>query len=181
VLPKSYEQGSKVQTIHLTDNGDEKEAVLDLWTTLSYGKLSEGCKTRGSMARDFEVMKYDDELRINGAGQPNPRKPSHRTREMARVDYETSELRNYARELASCFHLYVNATDGLVERVTDRDEMSTVFQGFLSDMSSADRTESECLRLEGNVMTQLRQQRLLRSKRVGERVVMTMARMGGPG
>lgn len=179
-VAKVLQQGSEVLTIHLTDNGDQKEAVLDLRTTLPYREVKRRLQSARINGQRFRVMKCgNDKIRINGAGQSNPRKPSQR--EMSGNDDEKAELRNYARELATCFHLHVNASDGLLERVTDREEMSIVFQGFLADMSSAERTESECLRLEGHVMTQLRQQRLLRSKRVGERVVMTMARMGGPG
>jgi hypothetical protein len=75
----------------------------------------------------------------------------------------------------------VNADDELLERVSDREEMSLVFQSFLFDMSASEQSERERFEVEKSVMTHLRQQRLLRSKRVGDQVLMTLARLGGPG
>jgi hypothetical protein len=73
----------------------------------------------------------------------------------------------------------VNADDELLERVSDREEMSLVFQSFLSHMSASEQSERERFEVEKSVMTHLRQQRLLRSKRVVDQVLMTLARLGG--
>jgi hypothetical protein len=73
----------------------------------------------------------------------------------------------------------VNADDELLERVSDREEMSLVFQSFLPDMSASEQSERERSEVEKSVMTHLRQQRLLRYKRAGDQVLMTLARLGG--
>ena len=119
-------------------------------------------------------------VRKNVNANANASNATESRRLTGRTD-DANEHFKYVTELASCFHLHVNANSELLERVTDRGEMGIVFQAFLSDMSLADRTRQECRALEGKVMASLRRQRLLRSKRIRDRVIMTMARMGGPG
>jgi helicase MOV-10 len=76
--------------------------------------------------------------------------------------------------------MHISENEHLLQRAADRDEMSQIFQAFLSDLSAQERTSSERRRLEVNAMTLLRQMRLLKSRRIGDyKVVMTIANSSG--
>jgi hypothetical protein len=169
--------GSNVQTIQLQTIGQRQAAVLQVETTLTLEAA-----TRLLKESKFSVRKQNSVINgTNGVTKSKPKGKSRKSKGTSLWTPEEIEHRNYANELATCFHLHVNACENLLERVTDREEMHIAFQAFLSDMSSADRTRQQCRELEATVMAALRRQRLLRSKRYRDWVVMTMARMGRPG
>ena len=184
-------EGSEVVSIQLTEIDDKKEAVVQVKTPLCFQDAKMLLQKSRINGRRVRVKEYDHDnghnggvnenghngvVNDNGNRQPRPRSTSNRNKKSNR-----SETWDDAMELADCFHLHVIASDELLERVAEREEMGIVFQAFLSDISSSDRSQRECRQLEAKVMALLRQKRLLKSRRVGEKVFMTLARMGGPG
>ena len=142
--------GSKVQTIQLQSRGRCQEVFLRVTSTLTLQV------TKPLLEKSKIFVRKN--ARANASNETESRRLTGRT-------YEANKLFKYVTELASCFDMHVNANSELLKPVTDRGEMSIVFQAFLLDISSADRTRQECCALEGKVMTSLRRQRLLRSKR----------------
>jgi hypothetical protein len=193
-------ENSEVVSIQLVENQEgQKEAVLQVKTSLTFSEARKRLQKSRINGRPCRVQRIDadsEDLTVNDHfenRESSPNGKSRKTKEnrpkqgadspetkQAR-ELEKAEVWNHAKEIASCFHLHVNADDELLERVSDREEMSIVFQSFLADMSSSEQTERERFELEKAVMTHLRQQRLLRSKRLGDQVLMTLARLGGPG
>jgi hypothetical protein len=143
--------GSKVQTIQLQSRGRCQEAFLRVSTSTLTLQVTKTLleKSKISVRKNASA---------NACNATESRRLTGRT-------YEAKKLFKYVTELASCFDMHVNANSELLEPVTDRGEMSIVFQAFLLDISSADRTRQEWCALEGKVMTSLRRQRLLCSKR----------------
>ena len=86
------------------------------------------------------------------------------------------------RKLATRFHQYLNSNSEILRRSADRDELGTIFHEFLTQkiqMKPSSRKNRKSL--EFVVLDQLRRQKLLRTKRIGNKTLVTIAGMKGAG
>jgi hypothetical protein len=175
------------------------EALLEVKTFLSFSdvrKLLHKSRINGRPCRVQRISHESETLTVSFKSENRERSSNGNSRKQREShskqvpdspetkqarELEKTEAWNHAKEIASCFHLYVNADDELLERISDREEMSLVFQSFLFDIPASEQSERERFEVEKSVMTHLPQQRLLRSKRVGDQVLMTLVRLGGHG
>jgi hypothetical protein len=91
---------------------------------------------------------------------------SHETDETQTKKSENSELWTQAKAIATPFYEYIKADPNRSERASDRERVGALFQEFFPH----DNT-----RLEALVMLTLRQSKLIRTKRYGNKVIVSFA------
>jgi len=99
----------------------------------------------------------------------------------ATIPTNTQDAADDIDVLTKAFHKHLCQNPELLQKASDRDGTHQVFQAFYNGASNKNKncTQSQRVRVEALVMTRLRQKKLVRSKRFGDKVVMVYADKNG--
>ena len=159
-------RGATVQeSQYFLSNNKRTIAILCIETDLSIhagAKLLRTSKFQGTVLH-VELSKSAD-----GDSAPRTSKQNQKSREW-----------QVAKDVAVSFYDYIQEDSTRLERASDREEVGILFREFC-ETTNVD-TDSNLYRLESLVLIMLRQKKLIKSRRYGDKVVVSFAQGGEPG